>query len=162
MAAGRGGGYAAAVTAADLAPESGRDPGRHLVLYDGVCGLCDRTVQLLLRADRRGVLTFAPLQGETAPAILRRHAIGDALQSLVLIRDPGTDGETAFTRSRAAFRIGAALGGLWRVLAWARFVVPRPLADRAYDFVAARRYRWFGRFDACRLPEPGVRERFLP
>jgi predicted DCC family thiol-disulfide oxidoreductase YuxK len=139
-----------------------RRPGaRQLVLYDGVCGLCDRTVQFLLAEDRRGVLTFAPLQGETAAAVRRRWPALAGVDSLVYARDEGALGERIFVRSRAVAEVLAALGGFWRAAAWPLALVPRPLADRAYDFVARNRYDWFGRFDACKLPTPEERARFV-
>lgn len=134
---------------------------RHLVLYDGVCGLCDRTVQALLSADRRGLLAYAPLQGETAAALRPGLDLDPALDSLVLIADFGTARQRVLVRSRAALAIASALGGAWRLLGALR-VVPAPLRDWVYDLVARHRYRWFGRFDVCKLPEKGTAARFLP
>lgn len=133
---------------------------RQLVLYDGVCGLCDRSVQLLLARDRRRVLTFAPLQGETATALGRRRPALAAVDSMVFVRDEGTPAERVFVRSRAVVEVLAALGGRWRVVSWPLRAVPPPLRDAAYDWVARNRYGWFGRRDACRLPSAGDRERF--
>ena len=143
------------------APPSPASPPRLLVLYDGVCGLCDRTVQFLLRKDRHGVLAFAPLQGETAAAVRRRQPQLEGVDSMVFVRDAGGAGERAFVRTTGVLAALDALGGFWRVLSWLR-VVPRPLRDGIYDAVAARRYRWFGKFDSCRLPAPGQAARFLP
>jgi predicted DCC family thiol-disulfide oxidoreductase YuxK len=130
---------------------------RYLVLYDGECGLCDRSVQWLLRHDRQGLLRYAPLQGTTARAFVERT---DAYDTIVFV-EKGDDGAVRVSRrSRAAFRIFAQLGGVWRVIGWLRFL-PAGLTDLVYRFVAARRIRWFGRVDACRLPDPSVRARFL-
>lgn len=134
---------------------------RQLILYDGVCGLCDRTVQFLLREDRHGVLTFAPLQGETADAIRLRHPHLEGADSMVFVRDAGGEREQALLRTTGVLAALATLGGFWRVVSWLR-VVPRPLRDGIYDAVAARRYRWFGKFDSCRLPAAGDAARFLP
>lgn len=127
-----------------------------LVLYDGQCGLCDRVVQLVVRHDRRGRFRFAALQSEVGRALLERHGLpADALDTFVLV-----EGGRAFTRSRAALRTAGGLDAPWpllRVFA----IVPRPLADLVYDFVARNRYRWFGRAEACMLPPPEVRARFL-
>lgn len=138
-----------------------RSGARQLVLYDGECGLCDRSVQVLLDRDRAGVLTYAPLQGETARALLARHRLPTELQTVVFVRDEGTGEERAFTRSAAAIEILRALGGAWRLAAAFR-LVPRPLRDVLYHWVANHRYGWFGRVDACRLPAPELRARFLP
>ena len=142
-------------------PAHGKDGGRPLVLYDGVCGLCDRSVQFLLREDRRALFTFAALQGETAAAIRRRHPGLDGADSMVLVRDAGGDREEVLMRSTAVLHTLALLGGKWRLVSWLR-IVPRPLRDLAYDAIAKRRYRWFGKFESCRLPAAGEAARFLP
>ncbi len=134
---------------------------RHLVLYDGDCGLCDRTVQRLLRADRHGVLAYAPLQGPTAAAVRARHAAVPALDSILLLADAGMPGERLLARSDAALELARIVGGGWRLLGIAR-ALPRPWRDAAYDFVARRRHRWFGRPEVCSVPPPATRRRFLP
>ena len=138
----------------------GDESPRPLVLYDGVCALCSRTVRFLLRVDRRRRLVFAPLQGATAAPILARHELGDGLDTLVLVRHRGSDRERVEIRSGAALSVLALTGGPWRLLTALR-LVPRPLRDWLYDRVAANRYRWFGRYDTCRLPSPDERDRFL-
>lgn len=135
--------------------------GRQLVLFDGECGLCDRTVQALLRIDRQGVLTFAPLQGDTAARVRSRWRLPEELSSLIYVRDFGAPGEQPLFRSDAVLGLLSRLGGIWRLAAPLRWL-PRGLRDRAYDFIARRRYRWFGRREACRLPSPAERARFLP
>lgn len=138
-------------------------PARQLVLYDGTCGLCDRSVQLLLRLDRRGVLSYAPLQGTTAATLAAagRLPTGQVgrIDSLVFVRDAGSARETVLLRSEAVLAALAA-AGRYRLAALLR-AVPRRLRDGAYNFVARHRYAWFGRADACRLPPPEVRARFL-
>ena len=129
---------------------------RTLVLYDGECGLCDRAVQFLLRHDKKGALQFAPLQGETA-----RPFVGevDSFDTMILgARLAG--GVRVSRRSEAALRTLARLGGVWRVLSWLR-VLPRALTDFFYRIVARNRLRWFGRADACRVPDAATRARFL-
>jgi len=127
-----------------------------LVLYDGQCGLCNHSVQLIIRHDRRGRFRFAALQSDAGQALLARHGLAaDVIDTVVLV-----DGGRAFTRSRAALRIAGGMDAPWPLLR-AFAIVPRPLADVVYDFVARNRYRWFGRSDACMLPPPEVRARFL-
>ena len=79
---------------------------------------------------------------------------------MIYIRNPGTENERVFTRSNAALTVLRDLGGFWRVVSWFRFV-PRFIRDRIYAFVAKRRYRWFGKLDSCRIPDPAQRGRFL-
>jgi len=127
-----------------------------VVLFDGECNLCNGAVQFLLRRDPRGRLRFASLQ---SPAAARRLAGARAPQplpdSLVLIADGAVH-----VRSGAALRIAARLRWPWPLLC-VLWLVPRPLRDLAYDFVARRRTRWFGRRSSCRVPTPAERGRFL-
>ena len=133
-----------------------------VVFFDGVCGLCDRLVRFLLPRDRRGVLRFAPLQGDLARQTLRKHGLDPAdLDSVVVVSNWSLPDERAFTRSRAVLLTLDALDGGWRVVAQVAQVVPLPLADAAYRLVARSRYRIFGRFDACQLPKPEWRDRFI-
>ncbi|MBI4179231.1 lipase maturation factor family protein [bacterium] len=143
-------------------PPRVRTAGIGVVLFDGVCGLCDRTVQFLLDQDTMGSFKFAPLQGETAAAVLARHpGIERDLQTIIVVRSFGTPEESVAIRSQAVLEMLDDLGGFWRVVSGSR-VVPQAIRDVVYRWVARNRYKWFGRYDACRLPEPSVRSRFLP
>ncbi len=148
------------IMARSLVPPADTPPLR-LVLYDGECGFCSRVVRGLIAADRRGLLHFAPLQGETAAAVRQRTgAIPDDLDSVVYVdRSRGTDDVT--WRAEAVIRLGRLLGGVWGAAAAVLAALPRPLADAAYDAVARRRRR-FGTGDACALAPPAARARFLP
>ena len=141
--------------AADDRDAAGETDGP-VVLYDGVCGLCDRSVQLILRNDRRGRFRFAALQSEPGAALLRKHGLpAGALDSIVLV-----EGGRAWRKSRAALRIARRMDAPWPLL-WPLLIVPRPVADLFYDLVARNRYRIFGTLDACMIPPPEVRARFL-
>jgi predicted DCC family thiol-disulfide oxidoreductase YuxK len=136
-------------------------PPARVVLFDGVCVLCDSSVRWLLDADRNGGLSFAPLQGETAREVLKRHPeVTGNLSTVVYVREFGTPGETVHLRSDAAAWILRDLGDGYRLLALFRFM-PRVVRDALYDWIAAHRYRWFGKLDACRLPRAGEEKRFL-
>ena len=140
----------------ESAPASGP-----ILFYDGVCGLCDRTVQFVLRHDRRGSFRFAALQSGSARRVLARHDRDPSrLDTMYLLLDPGMPTERLLDRSDGILAVLEQLGGVWRLAAAAR-AVPRFLRDRAYDLVARHRYRWFGRRDHCALPPPDVRSRFL-
>ncbi|MFG0306181.1 MAG: thiol-disulfide oxidoreductase DCC family protein [Phycisphaerales bacterium JB040] len=132
-------------------------PANHppVVLYDGHCAFCDAGVQWLLRRDREGVLRFASLQSEAGGALLDRLSIPNDMSTMVLVED----GE-AHLRSRAGLRTLRHLGWPWRALSWAR-VLPRWLTDPVYRLIARHRYRLSGRRDACRMPDPEIRNRFL-
>jgi predicted DCC family thiol-disulfide oxidoreductase YuxK len=133
------------------------EPASDVVLYDGECGMCDRSVSFVLAHDRAAVFRFAALQGPWAQALLRRHRRPSTEFSTMLVAT--ADGRV-LERSRAAFHVLRRLGGPWRVLALLRFL-PRTLTDWAYDQVAKRRMAIFGRLDACRIPRPEERARFV-
>ncbi len=135
-------------------------PTRHLLLYDGVCALCNRSVRFLLRIDSRKRIFFAPLQGETAAGVRARHRVPETLDSMILVTGLGDDDETVHAGSTAVLTSLAVVGGLWRVVSWLR-IVPRPLRDLVYRWVARHRYRWFGRHESCPIPPPEVTGRFL-
>ena len=127
-----------------------------LIYYDGLCGLCDRFVQFVLRRDRAARYRFAPLQGSTAQE--RVPATLDPRTSQTVILE---EGGRFRLRSDAALAILNGLGGAWRLTALLR-VFPRPVRDAVYDLVARNRKRWFGRRAECRVPGPAERDRFLP
>ncbi|MEO0556772.1 MAG: thiol-disulfide oxidoreductase DCC family protein [Bacteroidota bacterium] len=127
-----------------------------VVLFDGVCNLCDRSVQFILDRDRAGVFRFASLQSDTGRALLVDHQLDpDALASVVVV-----DGDQAFTKSDAALRIARDLRFPWNAASAFR-IVPRFLRDAIYNWVAKNRYRWFGTRESCRIPTPDVAARFL-
>lgn len=127
-----------------------------VILYDGVCGLCDRTIRFVVRHDQAGRFRFAPLQSAFAAGVLARHGREAArLDTVYLLR-----GAQLLAKSDAVCAILYELGGIWRLPALLRFL-PRGLRDRAYDALAGRRYRWFGRFDQCPVPPAHLRERFV-
>jgi len=129
-----------------------------IVLFDGVCKLCNGTVQFILRRDPRGRFRFAPQQSEAGRRLLRKHGLIEAsglAQSLVVL-----EGERVYLESDAALRIFYRLGGAWRLL-WALRFIPKPLRDRAYRLVARNRYRLFGRLERCMMPSPELSRRFL-
>jgi len=130
-----------------------------VLLYDGVCGFCNKTVQMVLDHDRRGTMRFAALQSDYGRAVVERHPELRDVDTVVLVENPG-EGERVFIRSDAALRVAAYLGGWWKVFLAGR-VVPKFLRDWVYNLIARYRYRLFGKYDSCMLPPPEVRSRFL-
>ncbi|MEM7410722.1 MAG: DCC1-like thiol-disulfide oxidoreductase family protein [Myxococcota bacterium] len=142
-----------------LPVDAGALPER-LVLYDGVCGFCDGAVQWLLARDREARLCFAPLQGTTAEVLRARHAeIPEDLETFVVV-ERDARGERVHLRSDALLAVLGQLPTPWPWLTIVRWV-PRAVRDAAYTAFATRRYRWFGTLDACAVPSPDVRARFL-
>ena len=129
---------------------------RLVVLFDGVCNLCNSSVNFLLDRDKAGRFKFASLQSEAGKKLLGDLGAGDhGLSSIVFI-----EGDTVSTRSRAVIRICKYLPGIWR-LAVVFLIVPDFIRDVFYTLIAENRYAWFGKRDACRIPEPGISDRFL-
>ncbi len=125
-----------------------------IVLFDGVCNLCNAAVNFIIDRDPRAVFHFAPLQSDIGQALTRQWHL-EHEDTIVLVEDG-----RCYVRSTAALRIARRLGGAWPLLS-VLLAVPAPLRDAAYRFVARHRYRWFGTRDACRLPTPELRSRFL-
>jgi predicted DCC family thiol-disulfide oxidoreductase YuxK len=135
--------------------------GHTVVLYDGVCGLCNRLVSFLLRHDRRDQFRFAPLQSQFAQARLRHHGLNTRdFDSVVVLADFGQPNERALTRSEAVLKTLEQLGGIWNVAA-ATKVIPATIREAAYRSIAKRRYRIFGKYEECPLPRPQDRHKFL-
>ncbi|HEV3469610.1 MAG TPA: DCC1-like thiol-disulfide oxidoreductase family protein [Pyrinomonadaceae bacterium] len=130
-----------------------------MLLYDGVCGFCNKAVQTILKHDRRGEMRFAALQSEYGQEVLERHPELEGVDSVVFV-ERGAGGERVYVRSAASLRVAAYLGGLWKLFLFAR-VIPTPVRDFFYNLVARYRYKLFGKYDACLLPPPEVRSRFI-
>jgi predicted DCC family thiol-disulfide oxidoreductase YuxK len=130
-----------------------------VLLYDGACGFCSAVVQTVLRRDRRRTLRFAALQGAHARDLLARHPELAGVDSLLWV-EPSARGERVYVRSDAGLRLARYLAGPW-YLALAVRLVPRLLRDSAYDVVARHRHRLGARAEACFVPPPEVRARFL-
>jgi len=138
------------------------DKGHPIILYDGVCGLCNRLVQFLLKHDRDGRLRYASLQSDFAARVLQRHGIDPKdLDTLHVVENFDQPDERVLQRSGAVLRAGRELGGVWSGLSSVAKVIPRALRDVVYRFVARNRYRVFGKYDTCMLPDPKQRSRFL-
>ncbi len=138
------------------------DGAKPIILYDGVCGLCNRLVQFLLKHDHHGRLYFASLQSDFAAKVLQRHGIDPKdLDTLHVVENFEKPDERVLQRSDAILRAGRELGGSWSALSSLGTIVPRPLRDLVYRFVARNRYRVFGKYDTCMLPDPNQRNRFL-
>jgi predicted DCC family thiol-disulfide oxidoreductase YuxK len=127
-----------------------------IILFDGVCNFCNWSVQFVMKRDSARQFYFASLQSDTGQALLERYGLKDAgIDSVVLI-----DTDKAYIKSRAALRIARGLDGWVKLLSIFR-LVPTFLSDIVYDFVAANRYRWFGKRQHCMIPDKSQRAQFL-
>ena len=127
-----------------------------VVLFDRVCNLCNGSVLFIIARDPGARFRFAALDSEAARHLLRQYLIGCALPDSLALIERGT----VYTRSSAALRIAKRLRFPWPLI-YALIVVPWPLRDAVYDLIAHHRYGWFGKRDACMVPTPELRSRFL-
>lgn len=127
-----------------------------VVLFDGVCTLCDNTVQFILKRDKKGYFQFASLQSEAGQELLKKYNLPtEDFDSFILLEH----GEL-YQRSTGALRVCRRLGGGWPLL-YVFIIVPTFIRNTVYNWVARNRYRWFGKKDACMMPKPEWKERFL-
>jgi predicted DCC family thiol-disulfide oxidoreductase YuxK len=127
-----------------------------ILLFDGVCNLCNRSVQFVIRRDKKKKFRFAALQGRMGQQLLHQHQLPvNDMNSFVLIENG-----KAYTRSAAALRVLKGLGGGWKLF-YAFMVLPRFLRDAVYSWIARNRYKWFGKKEECMVPTPDLKERFL-
>jgi predicted DCC family thiol-disulfide oxidoreductase YuxK len=132
-----------------------------VVLYDGVCGLCNRLNQFLLKRDRHDRFRFASLQSDVAAQLLQRHGTDAVdLDTVYVVVDYGKPEERLLSRSDAIIYVLQRLGGIWAFAAAGK-VLPKPLRDAFYKLVATNRYRVFGKYDVCLMPEERYKEKFL-
>ncbi len=153
------------------AGEASKAVARPILLYDGVCGLCNWMVQFILKHDRDGIFRFASLQSPFAARVLKSHGVNpDNLDTVyVVIGDEpanpltadGPSGEVLLARSDAVRYVLDHIGGFWGMAGRLIRLVPRGLRDRGYRALAANRYRMFGRYETCPLPSESTRARFL-
>lgn len=128
-----------------------------ILFFDGVCNLCNNTVDYVIRHDRSGGIHFASLQSDYAHDILSTHDINlDRLDTIYLLHD-----SRLYAKSQAALQLLQIMGGWRSVLGRIGRIIPTIVADKVYDWVARNRYRWYGRRETCRLPEEGEIGRFL-
>ncbi len=136
--------------------ESQADEDLTILLFDGVCNLCAGLVKTLIPLDPHGRLRFASLQSPTGSHLRNVFGIPDDVDSMVAIV-----GGRAYTRSDGVLAVGRGLGGKYRALAGLIRLLPRPVRDAGYKYLANHRFRWFGQRDECWLPTPELKARFL-
>lgn len=132
------------------------DKSKAIVLFDGVCNLCNSSVNFIIDRDKAQYFKFAALQSESGRKLLSQFNLPEhQYQSIILIQK-----DHIYDRSSAALRICKSLRGIWPLL-YALIIIPEFLRDPFYDFIAHNRYRWFGRTDSCRVPTKELANRFI-
>ena len=127
-----------------------------IILFDGVCNLCNSSVNFIIDRDPKKPFKFTSLQSDIGQYVLSKYASDkSSFDSVALLQN-----EQLYIKSSAALRIAKQLSGLWSLMI-VFWIIPYPIRDFIYDFIARNRYKWFGKMDACRVPSPELKERFL-
>jgi len=128
----------------------------HILLFDGVCNLCNRVVQFVIKRDTKATIKFASLQSDAGQVLLKKVGLPtDNFTSIVLIIN-----NNHYLKSTAGLRVLKKLGGVWKLL-YVFIFLPKPLRDFIYDLIAKNRYQMFGKRDVCMLPTDDLKQRFL-
>jgi predicted DCC family thiol-disulfide oxidoreductase YuxK len=129
---------------------------KKIVLFDGVCNLCNSSVQFILKRDKKNQFVFGSLQGKTGQEYLKKFNLpADTLNSFMLVED-----DNLYTKSTGALHMLKYLGGAWPLL-YAFIIVPAFIRDAVYNWIARNRYKWFGKKNACWIPTPALKAKFL-
>jgi predicted DCC family thiol-disulfide oxidoreductase YuxK len=127
-----------------------------IILFDGICNLCNSAVQFVIKHDREGKFLFTSLQSDTGQQLLKKFNISlDNFNSFVLLQN-----NTAYTQSTAALKVAKQLDGGWKLL-YGFIIVPAFIRNAVYKWISNNRYKWFGKLNECMIPTPGLRSRFL-
>jgi predicted DCC family thiol-disulfide oxidoreductase YuxK len=132
-----------------------------VLLYDGVCGFCNRLVQFVLRHDDKKIFRFAALQSSFGSRVLTQHGVDTSATNTAYVLVSGEEGQVLLQRSAAILFVMGRFGGIWSALAQIVRLLPLRIRDWGYNVIARHRYRMFGRYESCPLPSAADRERFL-
>ncbi|MDL5511883.1 thiol-disulfide oxidoreductase DCC family protein [Arenibacter sp. M-2] len=130
---------------------------KKIILFDGVCNLCNNSVQYVIEHDKGDAYRFAALQSEIGKKLVAERGIDASLVDSIILIEPGV---AYYTKSTAALKIAQSFGGVWQlasVFEW----IPEKIRNWVYDFIAKNRYKWYGKKEACMIPSPELKEKFL-
>ncbi len=133
------------------------EKGKKIILFDGVCNLCNNAIQFIIKRDHKDIFRYAALQSELGQQLTKERGIDTQLVDSMILLEPGV---AYFVKSDAALEISKEFGGLWgllQVFSW----LPASLRNPIYDLVARNRYKWFGKKDQCMVPTPELQAKFL-
>lgn len=127
-----------------------------VILFDGVCNLCNHIVQFIIKRDKKKQFLFASLQGKTGQDVLKKFNLSaNDFNSFIIL-----EGDKIYTRSTGALRMLKKLGGGWKLF-YGFIIVPKFIRNAVYNWIARNRYKWYGKRDECMIPTPELKERFL-
>lgn len=128
-----------------------------VIVFDGVCNLCNSSVQLVIKYDKNACFSFASLQGEFGQNLLKQKALDlKTFDSFILL-----EGDQLYTQSTAALRVAKKMSFPF-FLFYSFIIVPKFIRDNIYDYIANNRYKWFGKTESCMMPDPELQQRFIP
>ncbi len=140
-----------------MKPEMELPRDKKIILFDGVCNLCNSTVQFLIKHDKKDVFRFVALQSDLGQQIMAYIGIDTSKVDSIIVYEPG---KAYFYKAEAALEIASAIGGVYSLLAVFK-VVPKSISNAVYDYIARNRYKWYGKKEACMLPTPEIKAKFL-
>lgn len=127
-----------------------------IILFDGVCNLCNGAINFVIKRDKKDIFQFATLQSEIGQELLSKFKIDTSkVDSIILI-----DGENCYVKSSAALGISKHLSGGYPLL-YGFLILPKFIRNNVYDYIARNRYKWFGKKESCMIPTPELKEKFL-
>jgi predicted DCC family thiol-disulfide oxidoreductase YuxK len=130
---------------------------KKIILFDGICNLCDATVQFIIKHDKHDIFRFVALQSDLGKEIINHIGLDTSKTDSIILYEPGY---AYYYKAKAALKIANELGGLYSFLSMFS-ILPDWLTNRVYDFVASNRYRWYGKKEECMIPTPEMKTKFL-
>lgn len=130
---------------------------KKIILFDGVCNLCDSVVQFVIKHDKKDVFRFVPLQSELGLTIIKYVGIDTSKMDSIILYEPFTN---YYYKAQAAIKIAKHLGGIYRLLN-VFSLLPKTISNSIYDYIAGNRYKWFGKKESCMIPTPELKAKFL-
>lgn len=132
------------------------ESNKKIILFDGVCNMCNASVNLVIDKDTNDIFRFAALQSDIGMSLCKKHTINTQdTDSIILI-----EGDKVAIKSTAALRIAKSLSGAYPLL-YGFIILPKFIRDSVYDFIAKNRYKWYGKRESCRMPTPELKKKFL-
>lgn len=131
---------------------------KKIVLFDGVCNLCNKSVQYIIKKDKKDIFRFAALQSDLGVKLAKERGIDTTKVDSIILIKPSV---AYYTKSSAAIEIMYDFGGVWRLMIIFKYIFPPFIRDLVYDFIAHNRYKWFGKQDSCMIPTPELKAKFL-
>lgn len=130
---------------------------KKIILFDGVCNLCDATVQFIIKRDKKDIFRFVPIQSVLGQQIIGHIGIDTTKTDSIILYEPGN---AYYYKAEAALKIAKRLGGIYTLLG-AFSILPKWLSNKVYDYIARNRYKWYGKKNECMIPTPEMRAKFL-